>query len=61
MANRPFTRKFAPSQTQPYEWLVLVGDECAIEHTVRMPVPDEIFVRRLLRIAEEVPILIGRP
>lgn len=61
MANRPFTRRFTPSQVQPFEWLVLVGNECALEHTVRMAVPDESFVRRLLRIPEEVPILIGRP
>lgn len=61
MANRPFTRKFTPSQTQPFEWLVLVGDECALEHLIRMSVPDESFVRRLLRIPDEVPILIGRP
>jgi hypothetical protein len=61
MARRPATRRFTPANASHFEWLVLVGDECAEEHTVRIPVPDEAFVRRLLRIPESTPVLIGRP
>ncbi|HRK40892.1 MAG TPA: hypothetical protein PLN95_02340 [Candidatus Saccharibacteria bacterium] len=59
--SQSFIRRFSPESAEPMEWLVLVGDDGAIEHLVRMCVPDEKYVRRLLRIAEEVPILIGRP
>ena len=55
------TRKFTPTRITHYEWLVLVGNDGATEHRVSMSVPDESFVRRLLRIPEEIPILIGRP
>ena len=58
---RSFVRRFTPSQAEPTMWLVLVGDDSATEHWVRMLVPDEMFVRRKHRIPEDVPILIGRP
>lgn len=61
MSQRCFVRKFTPAQSEPFEWLVLVGIDGALEYRVRMCVPDEGFVRRMLRIAEDTPILIGRP
>ncbi len=61
MARRPFTRRFTPGQAPLTEWLVFIGDECAEEHTVYWPIPDETFVRRRLGIPEDTPILIGRP
>ena len=55
-----FTRRFTPNRSQPFTWLVLVGEECA-EKEISLMVPDEAVVRRLLRIPWNVPILIGRP
>lgn len=57
---RMFTRRFTPTQAQPYTWLVLVGEDC-LEQEVSLMVPDESIVRRILGIPENVPILIGRP
>ncbi len=56
-----FTRKFTPSSTQVCTWLVLIGEDCALEREVVMSVPDESFVRRLLGLPKNIPILIGRP
>lgn len=53
------TRKFTPTRINHPEWLVLVGNDGTVEHHVQMAVPDETFVRRLLNIRKEVPILIG--
>lgn len=61
MARRPFTRRFTPSRIQTFEWLVLVGDDGGTEHRVMMQVPNENFVRRLLNIPKDTPILVGRP
>jgi hypothetical protein len=61
MARKQFTRRFTPSNHEPMLWLVLVGDDGAIEHWERMCVPDESFVRRKHLIPQDVPVLIGRP
>lgn len=61
MAGRNFVRRFTPSRIEHFEWLVYEGYDCAREHRVSMSVPDENYVRRLLRIPDNVPILIGRP
>ncbi len=46
---------------EPFEWFVLVGHNCERQYWLRMRVPDEGYVRRLLGIPQGVPILIGRP
>lgn len=61
MARQPFTRRSNPGRPATSEWLVLIGTECAEERMVSWPTPDETYVRRLLRIPEDTPILIGRP
>lgn len=56
-----FTRRFTPTMAEPFEWFVLVGHNCERQYWLRMRVPDEGYVRRLLGIPQGVPILIGRP
>ncbi len=61
MSRNAYTRHVTLSMSAPLRWLVLVGVDCAIEHEVYLRVPDEAIVRRILRIPDDVPILIGRP
>lgn len=56
-----FTRRFTPSQTQVFVWLVLVGENCDRQYEVAMRVPSEEYARQLLNIPKDVPILVGRP
>lgn len=56
-----FTRRNTPAAPETFEWLVLVGETACTEHYVRCQVPDERRVRKLLQIAQDTPILIGRP
>lgn len=57
---RKFTRRFTPKCASPFRWLVLIGNEC-VEQEIYLLVPDEKVVRHLLKIPENVPIVIGRP
>lgn len=60
MANRPFTRRMTPVTAEPMEWLVIIGDDCSRMEWVKCFIPDETYVRRLLGIPPNIPILVGR-
>lgn len=60
MAHRQFVRKMTPSQARPFTWLVYIGNDCSRVEWVTCPIPDEDFVRRLLHLPANVPMLIGR-
>jgi len=51
-------RRCTPSHARKDIWLVLVGHDC-VEHEVECLLPDENFIRRLLRLGPDVPILVG--
>lgn len=57
---KSFTRRMTPGAAEPTEWLVIVGDACTVCY-VRCHVPSEERVRVMLKIAKDIPILIGRP
>ena len=46
------TRQFTPERINHPEWLLMVVHDGASDHHVSMSVPDESFVRRLLRFPE---------
>lgn len=56
-----FTRRFTPSPTKQFVWLVLVGENCDTQYEVSMRIPSEEYARLVLRIPKDVPVLIGRP
>lgn len=60
MARRSFTRRMSSRRVQPYEWLVLVGDDGSREEWVYLTTPDVDYVRRKFGIPPDVPVLIGR-
>lgn len=57
---KSFTRHCTLAQAQPFEWLVLIGDDASIERYVQCHSPNEELVRKLLQINEHTPIAIGR-
>ena len=56
-----FTRRFTPARATGYRWFVIVGNDCERTEEVWAPVPDETYIRALLRVPADVPMLIGRP
>jgi len=58
---RSFTRRFTPARATSYCWFVIIGDTCERTEEVWATVPDETFIRKLLRIPSDVPMLICRP
>ncbi len=55
------TLKVSFPRPQTSTWLVFVGKNADTEYYVETQLPDEDYIRRMLRIPPYVPILVGRP
>lgn len=55
-----FTRRFSTPRPERFSWLVVAYEDASVTCIVEAATPCESYVRRLLGLPDEVPILIGR-